>query len=150
MIEFKKIEGIKGVQSEIKSLADDKLKRREILKILRRQVKPLLKQIKSRAPIAEKEIQVIKTKYKPQNLKKSMAIKTSPIKNYPNVLVGPRMGANKKNDGFYAFFIQYGTSKMPKNDFIGDAFNSVGASIEKIASKELENYINKKAKKLNL
>lgn len=149
-LEIKSIDGIQDVQREIQKLADDKMKRREIIKILRRQAKPLLKAIKSNTPIAEKEIQVRDKKYAPQNLKKSMAIKTSPMKTYPNVLVGPRQGANKKYDGFYAFFLQYGTTKMPKNDFIGKAFDTVGGAVENQISNELERYVDKKAQQLNL
>ena len=79
-----------------------------------------------------------------------MAIKTSPLKNYPNVLVGPRKGARAVNDGFYAFFIQEGVYGIPKNDFIMDAARPLLNSTEKTMSVELEKYINKKIKQSNL
>jgi len=165
MIKFQKIEGIADVSREIISLADDKMKRREILKILRKQVKPLLQEIKNQTPIAQKIMQVRDRKYSIGNLRNSMKIKTSKMKHYPNVLVGPKMGAKKNKDtnladgdGFYAFFIQYGyagtrhsgSNKIPPRDFIFDAFKKVGANVERNTSKDLERYILRKAKKLNL
>ena len=45
-----KIEGIKEVSREIKSLSNDKMKRREILKVLRRQAKPMMQAMRQNAP----------------------------------------------------------------------------------------------------
>jgi len=165
MIKFEKIEGIADVSRQITSLVDDKMKRSEILKILRRQVKPLLREVKNQTPVAQKILQVRDRKYSIGNLRDSMKIKTSKMKHYPNVLVGPKMGGKKNKetgradgDGFYAFFIQYGyagtrhsgANKIPARDFIYDAFKKVGASVERNTSKDLERYINRKIKKLNL
>ncbi len=165
MIKFEKIEGIADVSRQITSLVDDKMKRSEILKILRKQVKPLLREVKNQTPVAQKVLQVRDRKYSIGNLRDSMKIKTSKMKHYPNVLVGPRMGGKKNKetgladgDGFYAFFIQYGyagtrhsgSNKIPARDFIHDAFKKVGASVERNTSKDLERYINRKIKKLNL
>ena len=150
MIEIKKIQGVKQLQNQIKSLADDKIKRREILKILKRQSKPLLKKVKEKTPVADNAILYRDKIYYPGDLKKSMAIKTSPMKHYPNVLIGPRIGTKQKYDGFYAFFIQFGyrwgKKRVPENDFIAKSVNSVGGQVEQRASKELEKYIYKKAK----
>ena len=43
------IYGIEAVSNEIKSLGDDKIKRREILKILRRQAEPMKEAMKQKA-----------------------------------------------------------------------------------------------------
>lgn len=149
-----KIEGIEAVRREIESLSDDKLKRKEILKILRRQTKPILSAIQANTPTADQVVSFRGVKYHPGNLRKSMAIKTSPSKSYPNVLVGPRKGRNgrksPKNDGFYAFWIQYGTIHQKPNDFIGKAAEPLLASVHTTASKETERYIQKKIKTLNL
>jgi len=145
------VEGIDNVINEIIAISDDRMKRGEILKILRRQAKPILAAIKANTPVADKPIVGRNGKvYEPENLKKSMAIKTSPLKHYPNVLVGPRKGARAVNDGFYAFFIQEGVYGIPKNDFIMDAARPLLNSTEKTMSVELEKYINKKITQSNL
>ena len=145
------VEGIDDVINEIIAISNDRMKRGEILKILRRQAKPILAAIKANTPVADGPIVGRNGKvYEAGNLKKSMAIKTSPLKNYPNVLVGPRKGARAVNDGFYAFFIQEGVYGIPKNDFIMDAARPLLNSTEKTMSVELEKYINKKIKQSNL
>jgi hypothetical protein len=147
------IDGIEGVVGEIKKLTKDRMKRLEIIKILRQQVKPILAAVKANTPVADEDIKFRKRIYHPENLKKSMAIKTSPMKNYPNVLIGPRKGSDKVNDGFYAFFIQYGylwNYRIPANDFIGDAAGPLLGSVSTTMSAELERYIYKKAQTLNL
>jgi hypothetical protein len=150
------IQGIEGVTNEIKSLSDDKLKRREILKVLRRQVKPILEALKQNTPIAQNDITVRGTTYSPGNLKKAMAIKTSPSKKYPNVLIGPRYGrGGKKYDGFYAWWIEYAKGTHESNptggkNFIQKTLLQKGDSVTKVASEQLKKYIDKKAKTLNL
>ena len=147
------IDGIEGVVGEIKKLTSDKMKRLEIIKILRTQVKPILAAIKANTPVADEDIVYRKKVYEPENLKKSMAIKTSPLKHYPNVLIGPRKGSDKTNDGFYAFFIQEGylwNYEITKNDFIGDAAGPLLGSVSTTMSVQLEKYIYKKAESLKL
>lgn len=149
-----KIDGLEGVIREIQSISDDKVKRSEILKVLRRQSKPILGAIKSNTPIAEEVVSFRGVEYNPGNLKKSMAIKTSPSKNYPNVLIGPRKGRNGrkalKNDGFYAFWIQYGTKFQKPNDFIWKASAPLMDGTNTKMSAELEKYLEKKIKETNL
>ena len=140
-----------GVINEIKSLSNDRMKRLEILKILRRQMKPILAAVKSNTPIATKTITGRNGKvYEPENLKKSFAVRTSPIKKYPNVIVGPRKGNSAKNDGFYAFWIEYGAYDIPASNFIRNAAEPLMGSVNTTMSTELEKYIYKKAQTLNL
>ncbi|MAO22445.1 MAG: hypothetical protein CMJ25_16995 [Phycisphaerae bacterium] len=155
MINYK-IEGFEGVMLEIQSL-DDKMKRSEILKILRRQMQPVLDKMKQNAPNQRTEkINVRGTDINPQELKNSLAIKTSPAKKYPNVLVGPRYGKGKKKfDGFYAWWIEYGVgthSANPtgKKNFIQKTYSETSDKIYTEASDKLKKYIKRKAKKLNL
>lgn len=145
------IQGMDGVINEIKSLSNDRMKRLEILKILRRQMKPILAAVKSNTPIATKTITGRNGKvYEPENLKKSFAVRTSPIKKYPNVIVGPRKGNSAKNDGFYAFWIEYGAYDIPASNFIRNAAEPLMGSVNTTMSTELEKYIYKKAQTLNL
>lgn len=155
MINYK-IEGFKGVMLEIQSL-DDKMKRSEILKILRRQMQPVLDKMRQNAPNQRTEIINVRgTDYRPQELKNSLAIKTSPQKKYPNVLVGPTYGKGKRKfDGFYAWWIEYGVgthSANPtgKKNFIQKTYSETSDKIYTQASDKLEKYIKRKAKKLNL
>ena len=150
------IEGFEGVALEIQSL-DDKMKRREILKILRRQMQPVVDKMKQNAPNQRtKTINVRGTDYPPQELKNSIKVKTSPSKKYPNVLVGPQYGKGaRKFDGFYAWWIEYGVGKhianpTGKKNFIQKTYSETRDKMYNQASKELEKYIKRKAKKLNL
>ena len=151
-----KIEGLEGVSNEIKSLSSDKMKRREILKVLRRQSKPLVQSMRQNAPVADRDIVVRGKVYSPNNLRKAIAIKTSPSKTYPNVLVGPRYGrGGKKYDGFYAWWIEYGTGTHISNptgakNFVEKTWQQKGESVKTQASDQLKKYIDKKAKTLKL
>jgi len=151
-----KIEGLEGVSREIKSLSSDKMKRREILKVLRRQAKPLVQAMRQNAPVADRDIVVRGKIYSPNNLRKAIAIKTSPSKKYPNVLVGARYGrGGKKYDGFYAWWIEYGVGTHTSNptgakNFVQKTWQQKGESVKTQASDQLKKYIDKKAKKLNL
>jgi hypothetical protein len=145
-----KIEGFEEVFAEIKTLPDDKVKKQKLLKILRTQMRPILTAVKQNTPVADKPVKFRGKEYPPQNLKKSMAIKTSPVKNYPNVLVGPRMGIKAKHDGFYAFWIQYGTVHQSPNDFIDKAASPLLAAREAAIAKAIDPYMGKEIKKLKL
>ena len=151
-----KIEGLEGVSNEIKSLSSDKMKRREILKVLRRQAKPLVQAMRQNAPISENVIIFGDDVFYPGNLRKSIAIKTSRSKTYPNVLVGPRYGKGaNKYDGFYAWWIEYGTGTHISNptgakNFVQKTMQQKGELVTNQSSKELKKYIDKKAKTLKL
>lgn len=151
------IEGIEFVANEIKNINNDKIKRREILKILKRQAKPLLRAVKAATPVADKVVRDNGDVYPIGNLRNSMRIKTGRSKEYPNVLVGPKFGKTKKggemsslNDGYYAFFIQYGTKNQAPNDFIGRASEGLLGITDKYMSAELKKYIEKKIKQSKL
>ena len=151
-----KIEGIQEVSREIKSLGNDKMKRREILKVLRRQAKPIMQAMRQNAPESDNVIVVRNDVYYPGNLKKSIGIKTSPSKKYPNILVGPRYGRGaKKYDGFYAWWIEFGTGTHQANptggkNFVEKTWRQKGESMQTQASSQLKKYIDKKSKTLNL
>jgi hypothetical protein len=151
------IEGMDEVIREFKKIDNDALKRREILKLLRRQAKPLLKAVTAAAPIIESGLTKTRKKagggvatYEPGNLKKAMAIKTSPLKNYPNVLVGFRQGVKAKYDGYYGFFVVYGYAgkhRVAPNDFIWRAGKPLLPEINTKGSLEMRKYILKMIEK---
>lgn len=151
------IEGVQMVINEIKTISDDRVKRREILKILRKQMEPMKRAIKANTPIADKVVRDNGDVYPIGNLRNSIRIKTGKSKSYPNVLVGPKFGKTKKggkmsslNDGYYAFFIQYGTINQAPNDFIGKATSGLIGITDKYMSAELARYIQRKIKKSKL
>jgi HK97 gp10 family phage protein len=157
-IERIKIEGIEELTREIMNLSDDKIKRRELLKILRRQAKPLLASIKSKAPIADKDITIRggtvngvkmpdKT-YERGNLQKSFKIQTGKSKAYPNVAVGPTRGSKAKNDGWYVHFLLYGTPNIQGNDFVKKGADATLPIINNSLSAELQRYVTKKTKQI--
>jgi HK97 gp10 family phage protein len=154
-----KIEGFEEVFAEIKTLPDDKVKRQKLLKILRKQMRPILAAVKQNTPVAKSDIKFRDKIYKAGNLRDSMAIKTSRMKHYPNVLVGPKIGqkdpdleiiGGKNADGFYAFWIQYGTVHQAPNDFIDKAASPLLAAREAAIAKAIDPYIGKEIKKLKL
>tara|TARA_R110000751_G_scaffold77905_3_gene157050 strand:- start:180 stop:641 length:462 start_codon:yes stop_codon:yes gene_type:complete len=143
-----KIEGIEELTKQIMNLSDDKMKRRELLKILRRQAKPLLASIKSKAPVADKPITVKGITYKPENLKKSFVTKTGKSKQYPHVVVKPDSGKTAKYDGWYIHFLAYGTNHIQGDDFIKKGADEKLPTISVTASEELRRYVVKKTKQI--
>jgi HK97 gp10 family phage protein len=147
-IERIKIEGIEELTREIMNLSDDKIKRRELLKILRRQAKPLLASIKSKTPVADKAITFKGVTYEAGNLKKSFKTQTGRSKAYPNVAVGPTRGDKVKNDGWYVHFLAYGTPNIQGDDFIKTAADATLPTINTSLSAELQRYVTKKTKQI--
>lgn len=151
-----KIEGLEGVIREIKTLADDKVKRKEMLKILRRQMKPIHAAVQSRAneQRAEHPIKVRGVTYDPGNLAKSIKLFTGRKKTDASIYVGPadgHRGRKPKFDGFYGWWIIYGSAKhSPPDDFIWKAAAPLMESVNTTMSRETERYIERKIKKLNL
>lgn len=148
-----KIEGMEGVIREIRKLPD-RVKRLEILKILRRQVKPIRSAIKVEADKTNPEGRIYKIRggktVEPGNLGNSIKIFNGRNKEFPSVFVGPEMGPRKRNDAFYAFFIQYGTIHIAPNDFIDKATKPLLPGLAKEMSNSLEKYVQRKIKTLNL
>ena len=166
MSDLLKIEGMQEVIREIQKLDSDVIKRREILKVLRRQSKPILRAIKKEAPVEKRGYTITRrlsgTKgnrktadvYEPGNLKRSLAIKTSPLKSYPSVLIGFRYGTKYKYDGYYGNFVIWGyagKNRYAPNDFIMRGAAPLLGDVYTKASDELKKYIEKQIKsKINI
>jgi len=149
-----KIEGMEELIGQITNISNDKIKRRELLKILRRQAKPLLKVIQSKVPTGDGLINVRGKLYErkdyafDENLKKSFKIQTGRSKMYPNVAVGPTRGKKKTNDGWYAHMVLYGTKYIQGDDFVKKAADQVLPALSVTASEQLRKYIVKKTKQI--
>ena len=152
------IEGMDRIVKEIEKL-DDKMKRKEIIKILRRQVEPMKEAIKAEAPVYDRTVARYTTDgkvadiYKAGNLRDSITIKSGRNKGYPNVAVGPAFGVKKKYDGYYSFFVVYGyagNNRVAPNDFILRGATKVWKQVTEGTSDKLEKYIERKIKKLDI
>lgn len=148
-----KIEGIEGVIREIKKLPDDRVKRQKVSAILTKQMAPVLRAVKANTPIIDpvRNVTIRGVTYEPGNLERSMGIFKGKSKTFPSVFVGPARGRKKgKADGFYGWFIVYGTSQIKPDDFIEKAASPLLETTGKKMSKETEKYILRQIKTLNL
>ena len=139
------LQGLGQLRKDIEKLADDKDKRKEILKILRRQAAPVLQAVKANTPVADKAQQG-KYPHEPGNLRESIKIFTGRSKTNPAVYIGPKVGRGAKNDGYYGWFLIEGTKTIAPNDFIGDAFKPFRESSRTQLSDKLARYIENKWK----
>lgn len=104
------ITGWVELQRKLKQIGDDKTKRAEAVKVLRRVAQPIARMAKQRAPVSDKPHTVsgkrTKKTIQPGNLGKSMGVIVARRSKNPQVVVGPRAKGN--NDGWYGHFVEYG------------------------------------------
>lgn len=144
------------LRNAIRELGDDKTKRQEVLKILRRQVKPAISRMQAIAPEAKKDVIYSRDKsvvFKPGNLKRSIKVFTGKNKQFPSVYVGPRAKGKPSGSGYYGYFVAYGTKgiraiRRGKNNFIEKTGASVGNSVLRDIGDKTLKYIDKRAKQL--
>lgn len=94
--------GFDKLTSQLKQLANDKDKKREVLIILRQVAKPTLSTARSLVPISKKSHKARGKIIAPGNLRKSLGNITGKQEN-PTIYVGAR--AKGSNDGWYAHFV---------------------------------------------
>jgi len=160
------ITGFDELQKQIKRLPD-KIKRREILKILRRSARSTIQASRQEAPQSNR-----KGKSTPVgNLKKSIKAATMRRSSVPMIVVGPR--SSGKYDGWYGrlFVIpghniyrggfrrsRKGNRKfndanragvVPPNPFMERGFARTGGRVAKTAVKSTERYIQKQIDRLS-
>lgn len=148
------IKGFTELQRKIKQLPD-KVKKREVLKILGRAANPTVKAARAQAPISKKpHVQSGKRTYKliqPENLKKSIgkirgkrgAAKVSAV-----LYVGPR-SKGRKNDGWYGMMVHGGTKLQSPNPFMERAYNQTKGQVTAQAEKGVAKYIENQIKRLS-
>lgn len=152
------IQGFKKLNSKINQLSD-KIKKREMLKILRIASKPTIQAARAAAPVSEKihkrygkkgQSQVLAI-YSPGNLKKSIGNilgKKGFGKNNAVIYVGPR-SKGKKYDGYYGAFLEYGTVNMKPQPFMGPAYNKTKGQVTADAENKTIKLIQKKINQLS-
>jgi HK97 gp10 family phage protein len=153
------IKGMDKVMADIRKL-DDNMKRREILKILRRQMEPIKDAVKNAAPVEESVVKryasrgrrkgnsKVLAEYPPGNLRDSVRIVTHKkrLGVNPQVSVMPTSGG--KHDGWYKHMVIYGTKYQEGNDFVHRAGVPLLGNVKNTATDKLKKYIERKAKKL--
>lgn len=170
------LEGWDEFMKSVQGMVDDTAKRKEVIKILKREAKPTLNKAMDLAPIEKNNRTINRTvqgengmrqyadTYKPGNLKKSHTMRAIPKSDSinPFVWVGPLAGgrgSSKKNradrgyefkdDGYYGFFLIRGTKHIkPMKNWIHQAFHQVGAASK--TNKALTKFLIKNAKKNGL
>lgn len=148
------IEGFDRLQQKLKQLPD-RVKRREVLKILGQAANPTVKAARTQAPKSDKpHVQAGKRTYKiiqPGNLKKSIGKirgKRGSAKVNAVLYVGPR-SKGRKNDGFYGVFVHGGTKNITPNRFMNRAFEQTKGNVTADAEKRVARYIDKQVKRLS-
>jgi len=106
------VTGFNELVNELKTIANDKGKRKEALIILRQIAKPTLQVAKREVPISKKVHVARGVKITPGNLKKSLGTITGKNKENPTILVGPRVKGNNK--GWYGHFVHDGVNVYRK------------------------------------
>lgn len=123
-------------------------------KILRQSAKPLIKEIKSRAPKSENkhyrysasndEIFV----YKPGNL--AASFKILPLRHTSAIIVGAKVdkeakygvyGPGEAVDGYYAHMVEFGTINRAAQPFVRPALQSAQGEVLKVAVEKFKKYI---------
>lgn len=145
-----RIEGMEEITRKIKSLPD-RTKRLEVLKILRRQMKPIQTAVRNATPEAKRPIKVRGKIYPVGNAKKSINIITGKSKLYPTVVVGPTIGKNRKYDAWYLYLLVYGWKDNRNTrylDYIHKTASPLISNVNKVMTSDLKKYIDKRITQL--
>lgn len=141
------IRGIDELRAKIKALPD-KVKKKEIIKILRQSAKSTVAQGRLEAPKSKKPHSLKGGKLiMPGNLMKSIKVKVMTKARQPMIVVGPR--SRGKYDGFYGRqFVIPGHGKTPPNPFMERAKNKTEGRVSADAVAKTEKYIQKQIDRL--
>ena len=151
------IEGFGKLQAKIKQLPD-KVKKREMLKVLRKVTKPTIDAARQQAPVGDKvhkrysrrDGSVLGT-YNPGNLKKSIGNITGRrgfAKTNAVIYVGPR-SKGRKYDGYYGAMVHGGTKFQKANKYMDRAYNQTKGKVTKDAEEKVAKAIQKQIDKLS-
>lgn len=149
------IQGFTELNQKLKSLGNDKVKRREMLKVLGQVANPTVKAARNQAPQSKKPhlISGKRTRkiIEPGNLKKSIGKITGKRglgKTNAVLYVGPR-SKGRKNDGWYGAFVHGGTKHQQPNKFMDRAYAQTGGGVTRDAEDKVAAYIQKQINKLS-
>lgn len=113
--------------------------------------RPLVNEIKRRAPVSDAPHsrysggKIVAT-YQPGNLRRSFKILR--FQRSPALFIGPEVGKNTANDGYYAHFQEFGApaAGVPPQPFVGPSAAAAGPDVLRIATKALKREIEITAK----
>lgn len=131
------IEGFDKFLREVEKLPD-RMKRNELLKVLRRSSKPTIQ-------AAKRNIHS-----RSNRLGKSIGNITGKNREYPNVMVGPRVKG--KNEGFHGHLVEFGHGgphPAPANPFMRPAYDETKNRVSDDLAKKISAYLEKQANKLS-
>jgi HK97 gp10 family phage protein len=166
------VEGFAELQNKLKTLSNDKSKKREVIAILRQVANSTVKAVRQNAPISKKPHKARGKMIQPGNLKKSIGVivgKKGDAKNNPTVYAGPR--AKGKNNGWYGHFVELGhnvykkgfkrkrskgannsagmTNTTKANAFMQRAYQQTGGRVLKESEQRMVKFIQKRIDKLS-
>jgi hypothetical protein len=156
------VEGFEELNKQLKKL-DDKVTRREVLKIQRQIAKPITEAYNRSMPVGTRTHAKNGKVYTPGNLRDSVAPETVPaskVGGNPSVVVRP--STKGKKDGYYRFMVvkkdtEVGSgkrgSRKGKNTVVEEARNKAlaikGASAQNQAEDKTAKYVQKQINKLS-
>lgn len=161
------ITGFKELQSQLKKL-DDKVKRKELVKILGQVANPTVKAAKRLAPLAKpisvggktykrKRRQVnkvlVQSEYTTGFAKKSIGKKTMRRAKNPMIVVRPKdiaIGGKKKYGGWYVRqMLIRGTKYIKPNPFMDKAYDETKGKVTADSEKRVTRYIQRQIDRLS-
>ena len=156
------VKGFAELNRKLKKL-DDKMTRREVLKIQRKIAKPFVRAYRDELPQSNRTKKRFGTSYPPGNLKKSVSKETVPARKVggnPQVVVRP--STKGKKGGYYRFMVvakgtEIGSTKRGSrkmiNTVVNKAKNRVWSQRNSLATakyeKQMQNLLQKQINKLS-
>lgn len=159
--------GFDKLTAQLKQLANDKDKKREVFIILRQVAKPTLNVARNLAPVSKKPHVARGKTIQPGNLKKSLGNITGKSQN-PTIYVGAR--AKGVNNGWYAHFVHEGRNvyrtgfkrkrvrgansagairRTQGNPFLTKAYERTNGQVTADAEKQMVAFIQRRIKRLS-
>ena len=148
------ITGFEELSKQLLKLPD-KVKKKELLKILGQVANPTLRAARKEVPVSEKpHLQSGKRSNKiieSGNLKKSLGKITGKKglgKENAVVYIGAR-SKGRKNDGWYGMFVHGGTAHQEANPFMNRAYSQTKGQVTADAEKQVARYIQRQINRLS-
>ncbi len=157
MSKLYRITGFKELEAKIKRLPT-KVKKREMLKLLRIIAKPTVAAARQQAPVGKRPHKRYSRKdgavigsYLPGNLRKSIGNITGRRgfgRKNAVIYVGPR-SKGRKNDGYYGAMVEGGTIFQGANPYMDRAYNITKATVTRDAEVKTARLIQRQIDKLS-
>ena len=147
------IEGFAELEKKLKALGNDKVKKREVLKILGQVANPTVKAVKALTPVGDVDIKLRGKTYRRKNYISGTGLESIGKKNMRKTVnavlyVSPR--SSKRADGWYLRqFVIRGTKYQKANPFIDKAYSQTSGRVTKDAEVKVAKYIQKQINKLS-